>query len=255
MASGSANRRAPSEMISVGNSIYFKAIDDDGPALWRYLSGTGATTRLFNPAPDEPANADISNAYNVTVANERLYFFANHYDEDITTNNGWRFDARLAYSDGTSGSTSGYWKSDLGTGWTVWDILNRNTLAVGNSFIFESPSNAPDDLHRRWWISNGTISGTLPIFVDGETVRAESSRDRSVSAGEFAWVTDSARQGIYAISGQSAGNLRLEQSFRFIDNLTLVGNALWFTASPAGTCSNCAAVWRVVPDFDEQDDD
>ncbi|WLD58906.1 hypothetical protein NFC81_03730 [Salinispirillum sp. LH 10-3-1] len=254
MGGSSSNRRAPSEMISVGNSIYFKAIDDDGPALWRYLSGTGSTTRLFNPDPDEPANAAIRNAYNVTVANERLYFFANHYDEEITTNNGWRFDARLAYSDGTSGSTAGYWKSDLGNGWTVQDILNRNTLAVGNSFIFESPSNAPDDLDRRWWISNGAVSGTLPVLVDGETVRAESNRERSVSAGEFAWITDSARQGIYAISGQSAGNYRLDQKFGFIDNLTLVGNALWFTACPEGGFSNCTAVWRVVPDTDEQDD-
>ena len=255
MDSGSTNRRAPSEMISVGNSIYFKAIDDDGPALWRYLSGTGATTRLFNPDPDEPANADIRNAYNVTVANDRLYFFANHYDEDMTTNNGWRFDARLAYSDGTTGSTAGYWKGDLGGGWPVQDILNRNTLAVGDRFIFQSPSNADEELRNRWWISNGTVSGTLPVLVDDETVWAESNRERSVSAGEFAWVTDSARQGIYAISGQSSGNLRLEQSFRFIDNLTLVGNALWFIASPAGTCSNCTAVWRVIPDTDEQEDD
>lgn len=254
MENGSANRRAPSEMISVGNSIYFKAIDDDGPALWRHMTGTGSTARLFNPEPDEPVNADIRNAYNVTVANERLYFFANHYDEDMSANNGWRFDARLAYSDGTSGSTAGYWKAELGIGWTVQDILNRNTLAVGTAFIFESPSNASEGFERRWWISNGTLGGTQPVHVDGETVLAESDRARSVSVGQYAWVTDRARQGIYAISGQSDGNLRLEQSFRFIDNLTLVGNTLWFTASPAGSCTNCTAVWRVVTQSNDQDD-
>ena len=253
MGGSSSNRRAPSEMISVDNRIYFSAIDDDGPALWKFQSG--AATRLFNPNPDEPSNGDLRNSYNVTVADGRLYFFSNHYDEDITTNNGWRFDARLAYSDGTIGGTGSTWKSELGSGWTVQDILNRNTLPVGDRFIFESPSNAPDGLERRWWISNGTASGTLPVFVDSETVIAESSRERSVSTGDVAWVTNSARQNIFAISNQSTGNARIDQNFRTIDNLTLVGNALWFTACPEDGFSNCTAVWRIVPDTDEQDDD
>lgn len=256
MGGSGTQRVAPADLMTAGGNLYFRARDDSNQfALWRLGGGGSGAVRLHNPADSPPQAGDFRGSTRLIGANERLFFFARQWDTTTTPDTPfWRNDMRLATSQGLESNTRSFWREDLGSGWTVNDVGNDDFGTAGNRLIFKSPVSA--DGGRTWWRSDGTVSGTQPVVINGETIRAPglpTGTGSTLAQDENGvWVANLEGSGafltsrrIFFIGTSDAESFAVPGELNRVDNFHAHAGRFWFTVqAPLG---GNRSVWRVCP--------
>ncbi len=207
---------SPTNLVAVGNTVYFAADDGvEGVELWQ-SDGTDAGTTLV--ANINPAVGGSSSPSNLTVVGNNLFFTANN---------------------GTSGVE--LFKTDLTTGVTS---LVKNIRALTAS---SNPTNlvnfngtlffrANDGTGLALWKSDGTDAGTVKVgtgySLPSSLTVVGSTLYFTANNGTELWKTDGTNAGTVRVKQLGASNAA---------SLTAVGNTLFFTATDA---SNGNELWR-----------
>ncbi|MGI0485065.1 beta strand repeat-containing protein [Pantanalinema rosaneae CENA516] len=213
------NSANPTNLIAVGNQVYFAANDGfNGVELWR-SDGTAANTTQVANINNTPAPSSSSSPANLIVIGNILYFTAN---------------------DGVNGIE--LWKTDLGSNDTT--LVSNIRSGVASS----SPTNlvnfngqlffrADDGTGSALWRSDGTSAGTVKVgsgFTQpGNLTVAGSTLYFTAGNGTQLWKTNGTTASTVLVSdlGASAG----------INNLVAIENTIFFTANDA---TNGVELWR-----------
>jgi ELWxxDGT repeat protein/VCBS repeat-containing protein len=201
---------SPSDLVSVGNTVYFAATDSAGGSeLWS-SDGTAANTRRV---ADIDVGVGGSSPNNLTVIGNTLYYTAT-----------------------TPATGVELWRTDLTTGTgaaLVGDIRvgangssPRNLLNFGNTLFFTASDGTAGVGFQLWRVdTNGNpLKVSTAPFVNNLTV-VGNSLYYTTNSGAQLWRLSSPTGTPTLVSnlGGTAG----------VSNLTAVGNTLYFTASDA----------------------
>jgi len=206
-----ASSSTPTNLVSVGNTVYFAASDGtNGAELWK-SDGTAANTTLV---ADIDPGSSASTPTSLTVVGNFLYYTAN-----------------------SSATGVELWRTDLttGTGATlVRDIRPgidssnpQNLVNYANNLFFVATDGA--GVRQLWKVDpTGTASKVFSQSNVGNLTVVNNTLFFTTSNGSQLWKVDSPTSA--PVSVRSSG-------FSSISNLTAVGNRLFFTANDptAGT--------------------
>ena len=223
---GEYESSSPTELVAVGNRLFFEANSGDGSGRELYVSdGTSAGTTLVTDIYPGPAGAGIVNP--VAFGN-KLIFQANDGSSG----------AELWVSDGTSNGTT---LIDLVAG---GNSSNPDEFTqVGNTILFAADS-AGNSSDRELWRTDGTISGTSKLKdinpgVGGSYPQRLTPVGNNVfftaddGSGESLWISDGTAEGTRKV--QDTPNLTAFGSTNYPPTFAAVGDNLVFVAAgPVG---------------------
>lgn len=146
-----------SELVQVGNQVFFADGDPSDTSIWK-TSGTIETTQLVKKLPFSDGGFISSSASELTAYNNKLYF---KYNDGLTGDELW-------VSDGTETGTSLFIDIDTGIGCGgPCSSGPRNLLVMNGELIFDTAA-AFNAGRSEIWKTDGTTSGTEPFFdLDG----------------------------------------------------------------------------------------
>jgi len=212
--SGNAFTHRDSNLVAVGNTLYFRAYDGvNAFGLWKSDGTAAGTVMVKYTWPDERFNGFAPEE--LTAMGNTLYFSANDWDGGY---NLWK-------SDGTDAGTV---KVNSGG----YDIFPEDLTVVGNTLYFSADTGSNLELVK----SDGTDAGTVRVkpgqdgalfprylTVVGDTLYFSAYDD--FRNGIELWKSDGTDAGTVMVK-----NIRPGSSGAFPDGLTAVGNTLYFTA-------------------------
>lgn len=243
MPNFSSAQRAPSDLTTTEDHLYFVATDGGGQALWR-TDGVADPERLFNPNPQMKTSSSIQEASNPIRVGDRVFFYTKAWDPDRNPPD-WQPNSKLAVA-GENGMVNLVWGSGLE------DILNANSFeglnmdmhSLGDRLLFKSSIMAADG--RQWWLTEGTLFSTERLSIDAQPIDAPMSGPPhyfSANSERGVWITNDDREQLFFVGRDPAQSEAVAGSFNIIDNLVEVAGQLWFTAS--AEFNGPISVWRV----------
>lgn len=224
---GPGNLWLPMELTVSGSSLYFRASQGEGMALWKYSPDLGAD-RMFDPTE---AAQHMSGAVTLTAAEGRLYFLTRPWNPNTESFTGaWH----LAFTAGLPETTEWYWPSLAEGG---LNNVNIATASLGPRLLFRSE------------VSDGTASGTYTKTYDGTTSLLRPHR--AVPGHEGIWFTaTNDRDLAFAGFSDSDSFVITEPSdLRYRNtsyNLAMVDGLPWMIARRG--FSGPWEIWRVAPE-------
>ncbi|MDA8701504.1 putative Ig domain-containing protein [Euryarchaeota archaeon] len=210
--SGTANSD-PEQLTVIGNTLFFTAEDGSHPSLWKTDGTEAGTVRLTNPTyPGGP--------FGLSVMNDTLYF-----------------------------CNGGLWKSDGTINGTMlvhqesgWGVCRGETTVVGNTIYFAGTASVGND-GIELWKSDGTANGTVQV----KDIRSGSPNSMPTDFiamgnavyfnandgihGRELWKSDGTANGTVLVKDLWNGNL--DQTWNGAQQMTVIGNTLYFTSSTA----------------------
>ncbi|MDA8568326.1 putative Ig domain-containing protein, partial [Euryarchaeota archaeon] len=213
--SGTANSD-PEQLTVIGNTLFFTAEDGSPgshPSLWKTDGTEAGTVRLTNPTyPGGP--------FGLSVMNDTLYF-----------------------------CNGGLWKSDGTINGTMlvhqesgWGVCRGETTVVGNTIYFAGTASVGND-GIELWKSDGTANGTVQV----KDIRSGSPNSMPTDFiamgnavyfnandgihGRELWKSDGTANGTVLV--KDLWNGTLDQTWNGAQQMTVIGNTLYFTSSTA----------------------
>ncbi|MDA8610560.1 putative Ig domain-containing protein [Euryarchaeota archaeon] len=213
--SGTANSD-PEQLTVIGNTLFFTAEDGSPgshPSLWKTDGTEAGTVRLTNPTyPGGP--------FGLSVMNDTLYF-----------------------------CNGGLWKSDGTINGTMlvhqesgWGVCRGETTVVGNTIYFAGTASVGND-GIELWKSDGTANGTVQV----KDIRSGSPNSMPTDFiamgnavyfnandgihGRELWKSDGTANGTVLV--KDLWNGTLDQTWNGAQQMTVIGNTLYFTSSIA----------------------
>lgn len=249
MPSFTAEQRAPWDLTTTDNYLYFTARDNftarnnSGEALWR-TDGVSDPVRLFNADPETRVDGDIYRVSNPFRVGERIFFYTTVWDTSRIPSD-WHPNRQLAVAS-DNGAVSRVWGSALNGSLSVSGNIagNMDIHALGERLLFKSSNLAPNG--RQWWITDGTSANTVALLIDDLAIDAPPSgapHHFSADSGRGVWITDDDREKLYFIGRDLAQSQAVDGTFSIVDNLIEIGGQLWFTG--AQVRFGPVGVWRV----------
>ncbi|MGY6630134.1 MAG: hypothetical protein ACXIUL_03910 [Wenzhouxiangella sp.] len=224
---GPGNLWLPMELTVSGSSLYFRASQGEGMALWKYSPDLGAD-RMFDPTE---AAQHMIGAVTLTAAEGRLYFLTRPWNPSTESFTGaWH----LAVTTGLPETTDWHWPSLAEGG---LNNVNIATASLGPRLLFRSE------------VSDGTASGTYTKTYDGTTSLLRPHR--AVPGHEGIWFTaTNDRDLAFAGFSDSDSFVITEPSdLRYRNtsyNLAMVDGLPWMIARRG--FSGPWEIWRVAPE-------
>jgi ELWxxDGT repeat protein len=210
--------QAVSNLIMVGNTLYFTATTESGNELYKSNGTVGGTVLV----KDIYAGAGSSNPAFLVDVNGTLYFSA---------------------TNGTHGKE--LWKSNGTAAGTVMvkDIFakagssNPSHLTNVNGVVFFAANDGTNGYEV--WKSNGTLEGTVLVkdIRTGSKVSSTPDKFENVNGTLFFTANESATgRELYKSDGTATGTMLVKDirpgtGSSLIDNLAAIGNTLYFTAN------------------------
>ncbi|HEY3229384.1 MAG TPA: ELWxxDGT repeat protein [Roseiflexaceae bacterium] len=203
----------PSNLIAVGNTIYFLAeTQKTGPELWR-TDGTDAGTRLVKDIAPGSEGAFVYGPARMANVDGTLFFTA---DEGAISGELWK-------SDGTDAGTVPVKSRAISPGYPLASLTS-----VGETLFFLAESVASGS---QLWKSDGTDAGTVPLTLTGGYSNPSSLLN---VAGTLFFVAygNGGRAALWKSDGTAAGTLFVKAIGEPVPVLlTDVNGTLFFAAN------------------------